>query len=1236
MAEKMRVDDIPADVLSYLYEISARLQTGHASVMVGAGFSKNVEIGDGAKNFPSWKELGDIFYNKLHRDCSDKKEKEYLDPLKLAGEVEAAFGRPALNNMIRSSIPDEEFQPSELHKKLLELPWTDVFTTNYDTLLERAAENILRFRYETIVNKDDLIWSTKPRIVKLHGSFPSERPFIITEEDYRSYPNKQAPFVNTVQQSLLENTLCLIGFSGSDPNFLNWIGWIRDNLGTENSPKMYLIGVLSLSLGQKKLLEDRNIVPIDISFFSKDKNHYEALSQFLDFLPENCRDEKRQDWPNEGYIALDSMMGDLNLQVKNAIEIWQRTRNDYPDWLILPYARRKLLLYPLYFSIIDNIEQIEQPNDIIILYEFNWRMEKAFHPLLSGWDKKYRHIVDSYNPFPERMDILGSIDPTKDNSFEWEAIKDYWIELQLSLLAFYRQEGMDSDWDILAERVKKIKDECSPEQNAKYHYERCLKKLFSFDIFETKEEINRWTSAPSPPYWEAKKAGLLAEIGYLYEAQSILETVLKDVRSKLYLRPIKSDYSAVSQEAYILQLLDYVQKSINFPARYTSGDDKKHEEYRRRWKEITEYECDPWRELDYFESILKIKQPPYKNVEITYGFKIGKQMRTEKWGDDDYTIKSYSFLKYMEYAGIPFKLPGITFGQDAVGNALERIADYSSEWALVTLVRSGEEKNIDRLFNRKAMVKITQGYADELSNSFLEVLQKSKNEIRKGNSFFNRNFGVNLVIILPQVLSRLCVKNSYAVKVKILSFIKDIYSSDLRDNYSDISKLTEGLINSFSALEQQELFCRFLEFPVIPDNSRYAYPDPFLYISIENVKIIDNLQIDRDTIEKQLTADFNSGNPVNRNISFSTRKKYITRLVVLWRYGLLDDSQKKVFANLLWAKRKPDGFPADVNCYDCAFMWFPQPENINSHELFREYVNHTEIAFGDSSGETHSISMTGGYNQFFRNILGACNAEISYQWDNEGINILIEKIIKWWENDKERLKKDEGGYHRIADEYKSRFINMINVFICVIAPNIEKVNGKFSENIARLLRELPDYNISNLTARATFIKLLPELEEALISDIENILLSKTEERFSDALNAIIVLVRQNNTHTGSSVSLLSQHIKFRFKTCLSQSMNVFYTIIKMHSAYLNDTVIENINIGLNYLLNETVIKDEDAIEDIHKKIQWRMNGARLLLSLKDYYIENNFEIPTYMKVWEETCLDKDEFSEVRNSWLNYT
>ena len=205
--------------------------------------------------FPDWSQLGDRFYARLYGH-EPKPEREYLQVPSLAHEIEAAFGRPALNQMLREAIRDLQHEPSPLHVKLLDLPWSDVFTTNYDTLLERACRSVISQRYDIIVDPEDLGHSTRPRIVKLHGSLLSDRPFIVTDEDYRRYPQTFAPFVNTVLQSLLENTLCLIGFSGDDPNFLQWIGWIRDSLGHESSPKMYLIVLRPSRIPRKRCSND--------------------------------------------------------------------------------------------------------------------------------------------------------------------------------------------------------------------------------------------------------------------------------------------------------------------------------------------------------------------------------------------------------------------------------------------------------------------------------------------------------------------------------------------------------------------------------------------------------------------------------------------------------------------------------------------------------------------------------------------------------------------------------------------------------------------------------------------------------------------------------------------------------------------------------------------------------------------------------------------------------------------
>ena len=205
---------VPPDLYPYLNEIAERLFSGHAAVMIGSGFSRNAQPrGGSSPRFPEWSGLGDLFYQILHHKRPDA-EAKYLSVPTLANEVEAALGRPALDRILSSAIPDQDHEPAALHIALLNLPWSDVFTTNYDTLLERACRSVASQKYDIIVNQHDLVNSERPRIVKLHGSLSPACRLIVTDEDYRRYPKDHAPFVNTVRQALLENTLCLIGFSG--------------------------------------------------------------------------------------------------------------------------------------------------------------------------------------------------------------------------------------------------------------------------------------------------------------------------------------------------------------------------------------------------------------------------------------------------------------------------------------------------------------------------------------------------------------------------------------------------------------------------------------------------------------------------------------------------------------------------------------------------------------------------------------------------------------------------------------------------------------------------------------------------------------------------------------------------------------------------------------------------------------------------------------------------------------
>lgn len=66
---------IPPIIRLYLYEIAERLWSGHATVMVGAGFSKNAKKSDPSKkDFPDWSQLGNILYEKIHNCYPDDKQ----------------------------------------------------------------------------------------------------------------------------------------------------------------------------------------------------------------------------------------------------------------------------------------------------------------------------------------------------------------------------------------------------------------------------------------------------------------------------------------------------------------------------------------------------------------------------------------------------------------------------------------------------------------------------------------------------------------------------------------------------------------------------------------------------------------------------------------------------------------------------------------------------------------------------------------------------------------------------------------------------------------------------------------------------------------------------------------------------------------------------------------------------------------------------------------------------------
>ena len=236
-----------------------------ASVMIGSGFSRNARrVRPGSKPLPMLDEIARDLSATLYPDdgADEKIPQERI--LRLAQAYEAEF-RPT--GITRS--PEENGGGRRLHAR--ECPRATPSTcrgpmcspptgTHCWNVQARPSGIVPTLSSEA---RTTSLGGLRPRIVKLHGSLPNPR-LVLTEEDYRTYPTAFSPFVNTVQQAMMETIFVLIGFSGNDPNFLHWSGWVRDNLD-EAALKIYLAGFLNLSRPERQMLRDRNVVAIDLA-----------------------------------------------------------------------------------------------------------------------------------------------------------------------------------------------------------------------------------------------------------------------------------------------------------------------------------------------------------------------------------------------------------------------------------------------------------------------------------------------------------------------------------------------------------------------------------------------------------------------------------------------------------------------------------------------------------------------------------------------------------------------------------------------------------------------------------------------------------------------------------------------------------------------------------------------------------------------------------------------------------
>ena len=235
-----------------------------------------------------------------------------------------------------------------------------------------------------------------------------------------------------------------------------------------------------------------------------------------------------------------------------------------------------------------------------------------------------------------------------------DMVSDMLHELLLVMMRHYREEGLLDKWVDACRHVEKAITTLSPERKERFHYERALSALFALNLPDLKSRLAEWSDNDELPFWAAKKAGLLAEVGRVTDARHILEQSLDMIRAKLNLTPTSADYTLVSQESLVMYLLQAVQQSSILAASDQSDTRRQRREFRERWHVLKQYKCDPWQEIETFEHKLQHLSATQSDVTERPTFDIGRSVQTHHMGAwNEEALSAYNFLRFCEDVGVP-------------------------------------------------------------------------------------------------------------------------------------------------------------------------------------------------------------------------------------------------------------------------------------------------------------------------------------------------------------------------------------------------------------------------------------------------------------------------------------------------------------------------------------------------------------------------------------------------------
>ena len=732
---------------------------------------------------------------------------------------------------------------------------------------------------------------------------------------------------------------------GNDPNFLQWSGWVRDHLGG-SARRIYLVGVLNLPAAARRLLEQRNVAPIDLAPLVTGSDpadrHLKANRLFLEFL-RAARPKPAHAWsPDTGSSArIVKTPDDANrlhtdkaygAQVLDeSAKRWQTEREQYPGWLICPEEKRRLLRYgtnegPMPTTqVLEHVKPERRPR---VLFELAWRFEKAFWPIP-----------------PFLLDPMQEAASPRSNS--GLALNEH-LHLAIAVLRSAREHNDHKRFDAVAGIILSNTDDGS-DYRAALAYQNCLWLKDRLEYANLLKELA--SVAGTDPIWKMRQASLFCDLGEFEKAEALVTESLNELRERQYRD--RSSLWVLSRRAWA----EFLTRAADIGARF--GRPRKNDGFDRDrdWPlDFKAAKCDPWDELRGAEADIDktLRERAQKTFDVKAHFDAGvftegnTSTNFQSWTS---VSPNYTLDRLCEDVGLPISFGWINIHREQSKSSLVLSFDASEEWYLRLLgkLHSQTDAFVDQYLGRVPVARLPDATVTALLGSLSAAIEfwRSKAlrvEPGEGHKLFDTH-AIEQIRLFVEAASRLVIRADSAQAMRFYDFaIAMVKDPDLRHWWllEPLGHLMQRSGEAMPPAMRGELALSAIQFPLRAEG-RFAgperyWPTPLMYIAQCDFKRPQGSSSWNNRISELIEA-------VRSEVADS-RQDAALRLCYLDEKKLLTDDERKYFSEALYSQRLPGQLlPAKTHLYPFAFLRLPSPDPSLPLRYF------TEILFKKTGNE---------------------------------------------------------------------------------------------------------------------------------------------------------------------------------------------------------------------------------------------------------------------------------------------